>query len=201
VNNLERALSTLVEDAELVAPLAAVLAYAGKTGTISYSEVTEIAGDNPEEMLLSGNRWRLLLPVKVEKSGAWEDRLLLCKPGESYELPNLVQYLVQDASKTGRWSPMKAVAEVFKKSGEPDWQQMPELVGELGESARNGQISADQIRQICVGVGLGDKVDVLIAELKAAGVMSPKLAPLAEVARAGSPLYELNPSLFIKKGD
>jgi hypothetical protein len=55
------ALSTLLEDAELAAPLAAVLAYACKTGTISYSEVTEIAGVNPEETLLSGNRWRLLM--------------------------------------------------------------------------------------------------------------------------------------------
>lgn len=199
MSNLERALSMLLEDAELVTPLAAVLAYASKKGTISYSEVTEVTGDNAEELLLSGNRWRLLLPTRVEKSGAWEDRLLLCKPGESYELPNLVRYLVQNAGKTGRWVPMIAIAEVFKEIGESAWQQMPELVEELVKSVRNGQLSAVQIRQVCVGAGLGDKVDVIIAELKAAGVISPKLRSLAEVARAGSPLYELNPSLFIKK--
>ena len=201
MSNLGEALSGLLEDTELAIALAVVLAYACKIGIISYNEVTEIAGDNPEEVLLLGNKWRLLLPTRVEKSGAWEDRLLLCKPGESYELPNVVRYLVQNASKTGRWAPMRAIAEVFKEMDEPDWQKMPELLAELGESARNYQISATQIGQMCSRVSLGKKVDVLIAELKAAGVMSPKLGSLAEVARAGSPLYELNPSLFIKKGE
>jgi hypothetical protein len=96
LKNLEKALSTLLEDAELVAALAAVLAYACKTGSISYSEVIEIVDDNPEEVLLLGNKWRLLLPTRVEKSIAWEDRLLLCKLGESYELPNVVPYLMQN---------------------------------------------------------------------------------------------------------
>jgi hypothetical protein len=201
VSNLEKALSGLLDDAELVTALAAILAHASETGRISYTEVAEIAGDSPEEVLLLGNKWRLLLPTRIEKSGAWEDRLLLCKPGESYELPNVLGYLVQNASKTGHWAPMRAIAEVFKQMDEPDWQKMPELVAELEKSARNGQISAAQIRQICARAGLREKVDVLIAELKAAGVMSPKLGLLAEVARAGSPLYELNPSLFMKKED
>jgi len=201
MNNLEKALSGLLKNDELAAFLAAVLAYASKTGRISYSEVTEIVGENPEEVLLLGNRWRLFLPVKVEKSGAWEDRLLLCKPGESYVLPNIVRDLVQNASRTGCWAPMKAIAEVFKEIGEPAWQQMPELAAELWREARNGQVSAVQIKETCIRAGLGDRVDVLIAELKGTGVMSPKLVSLAEVSRATSPIYELNPSLFVKKGD
>jgi len=199
MDKLEKAISALLEDAEVAVPLAAVLAYASKTGRISYNGVTEITGDNPEEVLLLGNKWRLLLPMRVEKSGAWEDRLLLCKPGESYELPNVVRYLVQNASKTGHWAPIRAIAEVFKEMDEPDWQKMPELLAELGESARNYQISAAQIGQMCSRISLGKKVDVLIAELKAAGVMSPKLGSLAEVSRAVSPLYELNPSLLTKR--
>jgi len=201
MSNLEKALGRLLKNDELAAFLAAVLAYASKTGRISYSEVTEIVGENPEEVLLLGNRWRLLLPVKVEKSSAWEDRLLLCKLGESYVLPNIVQNLVQNASKTGCWAPMKAIAEVFKEIGEPAWQQMPELAAELGKRARDGQVSAVQIKEIFIRAGLGDKIDVIIAELKGTGVMSPKLSSLAEVSRATSPMYELNPSLFLKKGD
>jgi hypothetical protein len=96
---------------------------------------------------------------------------------------------------------MRAIAEVFKEIEEPAWQQMPELVAELRMKSRNYQISATEIRQICAKVSLGEKVDVLIAELKATGVMSPKLGLIAEVSRAGSPLYELNPSLFAKKGE
>ena len=60
MTNLERALSPLLEDAELAIALAAVLAYASKTGRISYSEAIEIVGDNLEEVLLLGNKWRLL---------------------------------------------------------------------------------------------------------------------------------------------
>jgi hypothetical protein len=115
MTSIEKALGTLLEDAEIAIPLAAVLTYASKTARISYNEVIEIAGDSPEEVLLLGNKWRLLIPTRVERSGAWEDRLLLCKPEESYELPNIVRYLVQNASKTGHWSPMKAIAEVFKE--------------------------------------------------------------------------------------
>jgi hypothetical protein len=201
MSNLEKALSGLLKNDELTAVLALVLAYASKTGRISYSKVTEIVGENPEEVLLLGNRWRLFLPVKVEKSGAWEDRLLLCKPGESYVLPNIVRDLVQNASRTGCWASMKAIAEVFKETGEPAWQQMPELAAELWREARDGQVSAVQIKETCTRAGLGDRVDVLIAELKSTGVMSPKLGSLAEVSRATSPIYELNPSLFVKRGD
>jgi hypothetical protein len=199
MSNLEKALSGLLKNDELTAVLALVLAYASKTGRISYSKVTEIVGENPEEVLLLGNRWRLFLPVKVEKSGAWEDRLLLCKPGESYVLPNIVRDLAQNASRTGCWAPMKAIAEIFKEIGEPAWQQMPDLAAELWREARNGQVSAVQIKETCIRAGLGDRVDVLIAELKGTGVMSPKLGPLAEVSRATSPIYELNPSLFVKR--
>jgi hypothetical protein len=201
MSNLEKALSGLLENDDLAAFLAAVLAYASKTGRISYSEVTEVVGENPEEVLLLGNRWRLFLPVKVEKSGAWEDRLLLCKPGESYVLPNIVRNLVQNASRTGCWEPMKAIAEVFKEIGEPACQQMPELAAESWREASDGQVSAVQIKEVFIRAGLGDRVDLLIAELKSTGVMSPKLGSLAEVSRAASPIYELNPSLFVKKGD
>ena len=198
MNNLEKALGRLLKNDELAAVLAAVLAYASETGRISYSEVMEIVGENPEEVLLLGNRWRLLLPVKVEKSGAWEDRLLLRKLGESYVLPNIVRDLVQNASSSGCWAPMKAIAEVFKEIGEPAWQQMPELAAELGKQARDGQVSAVQIKEIFIRADLGDRVDVIIAELKGTGVMSPKLGSLAEVSRAGTPIYELNPSLFFQ---
>jgi len=76
---------------------------------------------------------------------------------------------------------------------------MPKLIEGLEEQAENHRIAATKIKKIFSESGLGERVDTLIAELKAAGVMSPKLGSLAEVTRAGSPLYELNPSLFIRK--
>lgn len=197
VNNLKMSLSKLLKDTGLTANLALVLDCTGKTGSISYSKITELVGDNSDDVLLSLYEWRMLLPARVEKSGAWEDRMLLCKPGESYILPNVVRHLVQNAVRTGHWSPMIAVATVFNEMGESAWQKMPELVMALG-SYGNCRISGIQIRDECKRAGMGDKVDLLIAELKAAGIMSPKLSTIAEVAKAGSPVYELNPSLIIE---
>jgi len=201
MNKLEKALIRLLKRNELTSCLAPVLAQASKKGSISYREVDKIVNDNAEDVLLLGNEWRLLLPVRTLKSAAWEDRLLLCEPGESYEVPNIVRCLVEEATKTGRWDPERAITKIFRDMGEPAWERMPKLVEWLEGQAKDYRITAAQIKMVCNELGLGGRVDALIAELKASGVMSPKLGSLAEVARAGSPLYELNPSLFIKKGE
>lgn len=201
MNKLEKALSKLLKHGELTGHLASVLVKASKRGSISYREVDKIVNDNAEDVFLLGNEWRLLLPVRTVKSAAWEDRLLLCKPGESYEVPNIARYLVGEATKTGRWDPERAITKIFKEMGEPAWERMPKLVERLEEQARDYRVTASQIKKICIELGLGDRVDALIAELKASGVMSPKLGSIAEVSREGTPIYELNPSLFMKKGE
>jgi hypothetical protein len=200
MSNLEKALDELLKSAELTSRLASVLVQASKRGSISYREVDKIVHDNAEDILLLGNEWRVLLPVRTVKSGAWEDRLLLCKPGESYEVPNIVRLLVVEATKTGRWNTERAITNIFKEMGEPAWEIMPKLVERLEEQARDYRVTASQIKKICSDLDLGDRVDALIAGLKAGGVMSPKLGSIAEVSREGTPIYELNPSLFIKKG-
>jgi len=201
MDKLEKALSRLLKHSELTSCLASILAHASEKSIISYREIHKIINDNAEDILLLGNEWRLLLPVRTVKSAAWEDRLLLCEPGESYEVPNIIRYMVEEASKTGRWDPGRAITRIFKEMDELAWERMPKLVDRLEEQAENHRIATTKIKKICIELGLGDRVDTLIAELKAAGVMSPKLGSLAEVARTGSPLYELNPSLFIKKGE
>lgn len=200
MDKLAEALATLLADRELTNPLARVLACASLKGSVSYTEVENLAGDDLDEALLLAHEWRLIIPTRIAKSGAWEDRLLLCRPGESYQVPNIVRCLAEEASKTGCWNPEHAITKLFKEMGEPGWQRIPKLVGELGKQARGYQISATQIRQVCIGLGLGDRVDVLIAELKSSGIMSPKLSSLAEVIREGAPLYELNPSILYEGG-
>jgi hypothetical protein len=201
MNKLEKALSRLLKHSELTSCLAPVLAHASKKGSISYREVEKIVSDNLEEVLLFGNKWRLLIPTRIVKSSAWEERLLLCEPGELYEVPNIARCLVEEASETGCWDPEHAITKLFKEMGEPDWERMPKLVEELGKQSKDCRITAVQIKKTCSELGLGDRVDMLIAELKGSGVMSPKLSSLPEVSRAGAPLYELNPSLFPEKGE
>ena len=201
MNKLESALSRLLNHSELTSRLVPVLSSASKRGRVSYREVEKMVNGDAEDVLLLGNEWRLLLPVRTLKSAAWEDRLLVTKPEELYEAPNIVRYLVEDASRTGRWNPEQAITELFREMGEPDWGQMPKMVERLGEQAKDYRITAAQIKMVCNELGLGDRIDALIAELKGSGVMSPKLGALAEVSQAGMPIYELNPSLFIKKGE
>lgn len=201
MNNLENALSGLLRNSDLLSCLASVLDLASQKGNISYQEVNKIVDDRAEDILLLGNELRLLLPVRTAKSAAWEDRLLLCKSGESYEVPNIIRYIVEEADNTGCWNPADAISKLFKEIGEPDWEKIPILIERLGEKSDGYRISAAKIRKICAELGLANRVDMLIAELKGSGVMSPKLGSFAEVNREGSPLYELNPSIYVKSTD
>ena len=108
---------------------------------------------------------------------------------------------MEESSKTGCWDPEHAITKLFREMGEPNWERIPKLVEELGRQSRDYRVTAVQIKEICNELDMGDRVDMLIAELKGSGVMSPKLSSLAEVSRVGSPLYELNPSLFTEKRD
>jgi hypothetical protein len=199
MDKLEKALSRLSKHSELISCLAQVLASASFRGRVSYREIEDLVNGAAEDVLLLDNEWRLLLPVRTLKSAAWEDRLLVTKPEELYEVPNIVRYLVEDARKTGCWEAGRAIAKLLRDMGEPNWEQIPKLVEELGKQGKDSRITASQIKTVCNELGLGDRVDALIAELKGSGVMSPKLGSLADVVRAGSPLYELNPSLFMKR--
>ena len=172
MNKLEKALSRLSKHCELISCLAPVLAHASKKGNISYRDVDKMVNDNAKDVLLLGSEWRLLLPVRTLKSAAWEDRLLFCEPGESYEVPNIIRCLVEGASRTGYWDPEHAITKLFKEISEPAWEKMPKLVERLEEQTRDYRVTAVQIKEICSELGLGDRVDMLIAELKGSGVMS-----------------------------
>ncbi len=201
MSRLEKALSRLLGHGELTNHLAQVLAHASKRGRVAYREVERMVNGDAEDVLLLGSEWGLMFPVRTHKSAAWEDRLLVTNPEELYEVPNIVRCLVKNARRTGRWEPGRAIVELFKDMGELNWEQMPKLVEELEQRAEDNRITASQIKMVCGQLGLGDEVDALIAELKASGVMSPKLGSLVEVSRAGAPIYELNRSLFMKKGE
>jgi len=194
---LEESLSSFLSYNEIVRPLAKVLSYIRKVSRISYTEIEKIINNDPEDVLLTGYRWRLLIPIRSTRETLdWESKILLLDPDEIYKMPNVIKYLVENAQKTGEWNTSYAVAEVFKKMGEPNWEKMPALVKKLEERAKNGKVNAIQIKGICKKLGLEERVGSLIAELKGGGIMSPKLSSFAEVFKAKAPIYELNPSLF-----
>lgn len=190
-------MSAIFGPVKITRTLSQVLAYAAVKSTVSYQEIKEIIKDDQGDVHLLADQWRLLLPVRTTKSSSWEDRLLLLKDGEIYEVPNVIRYLAKGALQTGTWDPEKAITELFKELGDSDWKKIPRLVRSIVEKAVNHTITGTRIKRICLELGLGNKVDGLIAELKAAGIISPKLSPIPEVIREGSPIYELNPSVAI----
>jgi len=194
---LEKALSGILSAVKITSKLSQVLAYAAVKGTVYYQEIKEIIKDDPEDILLLADKWRLLLPVRTAKSSGWEDRVLLLKDGEKYEMANVIRYLIRDALDTGRWDPEKSIIELFKEFGDPDWEQIPGLVRSIADKATDHKITGNQIKKICLQFGLSNRVDGLIAELKGAGIMSPKLGSIPNVLGAKSPIYELNPSVII----
>ena len=194
---LEKALSGILSAVKITSKLSQVLAYAAVKGTVYYQEIKEIIKDDPEDILLLADKWRLLLAVRTAKSSSWEDRLLLIKEGEVYEIPNIIRCLVREALQTATWNPENAIIELFKEFGDPDWEQIPGLVRSIADKATDHKITGNQIKKICLQFGLSNRVDGLIAELKGAGIMSPKLGSIPDVLGARSPIYQLNPSVII----
>ena len=196
-DRLEKAMGGILGPVKITSELSQVLVYAVVKETVSYQEIKEIIKDDPEDVLLLADKWRLLLPVRTAKSSGWEDRVLLLKDGEKYEMANVIRYLIRDALDTGRWDPEKSIIELFKEFGDPDWEQIPGLVRSIADKATDHKITGNQIKKICLQFGLSNRVDGLIAELKGAGIMSPKLGSIPDVLGARSPIYQLNPSVII----
>ncbi|MFO8010080.1 MAG: hypothetical protein R6U89_04610 [Dehalococcoidia bacterium] len=196
MNNLANALECFVHDEKTAWMLSQIMEYARKSGKIDYSRVEEIAGDNAEDIILTGWQWRLLIPVRTSRCGEWDDRVIMLEPGEEFEMPNIVCFLVDEAISSRKWNTHLAVEIYFQQSHERDWDKLPDLVMRIKEMCSNYTIDAPGISKACNAAGLKDRADTMIAILKGAGVISPKLGSLALVSEFGAPLYEFNPSVF-----
>lgn len=196
MDKLKNALTSFMK-ADDATQIAQILDMVVTNGRASYEEIKAIIGDNVEDILMLGYGWRLLLPARASKAGDWEDRIILAQPGEIYQTTNVVKHLVRNASQTGRWDPETAIVEAFKDIGEPEIDKIQVLVARIGFEAKGHRVSGLQIKSLCTELDLGDRVDPLLSELKACGIISPKLSSLGDPSRVGTPIYEINPSLFV----
>ena len=194
-DNLQKALGTFLKSEDTLKM--AQLLEATLNKSISYEDVEKIIGNDAEDILTLGYGWRLILPVRAAKAGDWEDRMLIPQPGEIYQVPNVVKHLVKHAIETGRWDPEKAIIEVFRNIGEPELDKMPVLVERMASKVKGHRINGSQIKKICTELGLEKRVDPLVSELKACGILSHKLGAIIEASRQGSPIYEINPALLV----
>ena len=195
-DNLQKALETFLqkEDAAKLAPL---LVKALEQGTLTYQDAEKLLGEDPEDMLILSYQWRLLLPFRASKAGDWEDRMMLPQPGETFQIPNVTRHMLKNAIATGLWNPVKAIEDVFNAIGEPDLDKMVPLVEGIASETRSHRVTGLAIKKVCAELGLAERVDPLVSELKACGILSHKLGALNEATRAGTMLYEINPSLLV----
>jgi hypothetical protein len=196
IDKLKEALNSFLkgDDATKIAQLLELVV---RNRKVTYEEAKAVIGEDIEDILILAYGWRMLLPVKAAKAGDWEDKMLTAQPGETYQAVSVVKHLAENASKSGRWDPEIAIAQAFEDIGEPEIDKMPILIARIASQVKGRRISGVQIKRLCTELGLGDRVDPLTSELKACGIISPKLSSLTDPSRAGTPIYEINPCLLV----
>jgi len=183
---------------------------------IGFSEILALARrlmkagnveDFTREAVLSMYGWRILIPLerRREASLSWERKVCTFRKDEAYIIPQCITYAFEKFQAEGACNCKYAAEKYFDRIGEPYRFKVPEIVDEMVDKAyfklfTNGA----RIREICLRKGLpGDRVGVLIVELKGGGFISPALIPNRPVNSAeeemfrGSPIYELNRALFV----
>ena len=196
METLEKALKSFMTGDIHVSDIARVLFLFLHCERVNYQELASVTYGSVDEVLLALWEWKLVIPVRSFKCSEWDSRILLAEPGESYEMPNISKTLVKMGMETGRWDSTPAILDLFQCMGEPEWEKLPALILSIKKNTMHNKIDGARIGALCIKNGLKDKTGTMIAVLKGAGIISPKLAAISQVAESRSPLYEFNPSVY-----
>jgi hypothetical protein len=200
LNKLEQALERRFPG-EKLSSLAKLLSTASEKGKITFEGIEAEKGAKEDHLLfLYGER--LLIPTRtsqVSRSLAWEDRLLITKPRETYEMRNAIRYLIRNAEETGEWKPNYAVRRYLEDIGEIEVEKIVRLFQEVREKvvsseilSKTKRITPELLKECSERLGLELNIDKTIAELKGGGIMSPCLRNFSSYGIR----YEMNPSLL-----
>ena len=196
IKNLEKALKSFMTGDIPVSDLAHILFRFYHCERINYQEMALAANGNVDEALLTLWEWKLVIPVRSSRCSEWDSRVLSAEPEEFYEMPNISKALVKKGIETGTWDSMSAILDLFQRMGEPEWEKMTDLILSIKKNTEHNTINGARIGVLCIQNGLKDKTGAMIAILKGAGIISPKLAAISQMAKSRSPLYEFNPSVY-----
>jgi len=197
MDNLRGALRSFLDDD--VSDIARILSLFSGNKRVGFQEISAVASGNVDDVLLTLWEWKLVIPVRSSQCSEWDFRILRSGPGEFYEMLNITKVLVNNGMETGNWDSAEAIRELFQTMGEPEWEKMPELVLCIRKGANHNIISGAGIAAASAQCGLRHKTGAMIAILKGAGIISPKLAAISSVAKSRSPLYEMNPSVYAER--
>ena len=170
--------------------LAKIILFAVKKDKIRYEEI-KIQDSFKVDLLMLLEKEKILIPLKTSKTLAWEDRILTFKPGEIYEIPHVIRYLIRKADETGEWNPDYAVKSYLKEIGEPEPEKITTFFNKVKENMKQNKITPEILIKVSDELNLRSKIGTIIAELKGGGIISPCLRDLSQLR------YEVNPSLII----
>ena len=188
-------------------------------GQISFDEILSAAKkvekeENAESLAIETSLimeyWRLMLPVRIKHDGSiqWSNRLNRPKIGEKYEVPPCIAFAFRHLKLTGRWEWKSAIKDYLDEIGEPNQQIIVEIIE---EAIKNVQlkwfVSKAVLEKACKQHNYPKDTDVLIAELKGGGIISPcveyslfsrkSFERFIKNFSSSGPMYELNKALFV----
>jgi hypothetical protein len=187
MKNLEKALKKRFPG-EDVEPIAEILSIAAEKGSIVYDEL-DMREDVKDDLLLLLEKERLLIPVRTSRALAWEDRMIIFRRGEVFEMPNVIGHLMRYVEKKGEWDPDHAVSRYLEEIGEKVPEEILSLFNKVKADARDYKITPEAILRASEELNLTAEIGRIIAELKGGGIISPCLRDPSHL------LYEINPSL------
>jgi len=162
------------------------------------------------EATLTMEYWRLMLPVRTKHQGniQWSNRLNRPERGEKYEVPPCIVLAFKHLMSEGTWNWKSAIKDYLDEIKEPNQQVTIDVIKDLVKNAYLKRfISKTLIENMCKQHNYPKNTDVLIAELKGGGIISPCVEyslfsrkifekSIKDFPKTG-PLYESNRALFI----
>jgi hypothetical protein len=189
--NLEKALRDVLPGEDMAALIETLLLAAEKE-KIQNNEI-QVPEPVKEDLLILLESENVLIPFETSKTIAWEDRVLTFKPGEAYEVPHVIRYLLDRAGETGELDAEYAFGRYLREVGEPEPEKMTAFFNEVLRNVENGRISAGALSMIAGELSLEHRMGTIIAELKGGGVISPCLR------KPSTLIYEVN-SFLVRCG-
>jgi len=186
--NLEEALKKIFPE-EDIKSLLKIIWLAAEKARIYYEEI-KMQENLKEDLLLLLEAERILIPFQTSKTIAWEDRVTTFKPGDAYEMPHVIRYLIRKAEETGEWNPSYAVNRYLEEIGEPESVKITVFFDKIKEIVKQKKISPEIILKVSEELNLQSKIGTIIAELKGGGIISPCLRDPSRLR------YEINPALM-----
>lgn len=186
---------------------------------IDFDEIADIAKKLDEngnlanlarEAVLAMEEWRLMLPfrAKLHRSTAWEDRINIPNRKEIYEVPICVAYAFDHLTSDGVWDWRSSIGKYMEIISQQHKDVVLSVIDEVVNKLYFKRFTnARTINEACENHDYQENVDLLIAELKGGGIISPCLGYSLFSRRSfakhlqdlyeGRPLYEVNKALFV----